>query len=52
MVGIYGAHPEATKISGIVTIVFAALGLYRGAADLVAFTFKRPVLPVGHLHAG
>ncbi len=52
MVGIYGAHPEATKISGIVTIVFAALGLYRGGADLVAFTFKRPVLPVGHLHAG
>ena len=52
MVGIYGAHPEATKISGIVTIVFAALGLYRGGADLVAFTFKRPVLPVGRLHAG
>ena len=52
MVGIYGAHPEATKISGIVTIVFAALGLYRGGADLVAFTFKHPVLPVGHLHAG
>ena len=51
MAGIYGAHP-ATKISGIVTIVFAALGLYRGGADLVAFTFKRPVLPVGHLHAG
>jgi len=51
MVGIYGAHPEATKISGILTIVFAALGLYRGGADLVAFTFKRPVLPVGHLRA-
>jgi hypothetical protein len=30
----------------------AVLGPYRGGADLAAFTFKCPVLPVGHLNGG
>ena len=49
MIGIHGANENLVHASGYVTVVFAALGLYRGAADIIADTFGRPVLPVFRL---
>jgi len=40
-----------TKAGGWVTIAFAVLAWYHAAADLVNFTFRRAVVPVGHIHA-
>jgi len=38
-----------TKAGGWVTIAFAVLAWYHAAADIINFTFKRPVLPLGKL---
>jgi succinate-acetate transporter protein len=38
-----------TKIGGWCTIAFALLAWYHAAADVIAATFGRPVLPVGPL---
>lgn len=38
-----------TKAGGWVTLAFAVLAWYHAAADMIAFTFGRPVLPVGEI---
>jgi succinate-acetate transporter protein len=38
-----------TKAGGWVTLAFAVLAWYHAAADMVNFTFKRAVLPVGRI---
>jgi len=40
---------EWTKAGGWVTIVFAVLAWYHAAADMINFTFRRRVLPVGKI---
>jgi succinate-acetate transporter protein len=45
--GIHGDHEGMVHVSGYLTIVVAALGLYHGAAGLLAFTWERDVLPLG-----
>jgi len=38
-----------TKLGGWVTIIFAVLAWYHAAADIINFTFGRPVLRVGKI---
>lgn len=40
-----------TKAGGWVTLAFAVLAWYHAAAEMINFTFKRSVLPVGHVSA-
>lgn len=45
-IGIGGGYTGATKAGGWVTLVFAVLAWYHAAADIIASTFRRTVLPV------
>jgi succinate-acetate transporter protein len=49
MLGVHGGHPGLVHTSGVLTCALAVLGWYRGAADVLADAYKRPVLPIGHL---
>jgi succinate-acetate transporter protein len=47
-----GVHSGSTGLvhtSGYLTLLFALLGWYHGAADVICFTFGRRLLPVGSL---
>ena len=39
------------EAGGWVTVAFAILAWYHAAADMVNFTFKRSVLPLGRIGA-
>ncbi|HEY1775468.1 MAG TPA: acetate uptake transporter [Solirubrobacteraceae bacterium] len=48
--GFSGGHTSLIKAGGWVTVAFAILAWYHAAADMINFTFKRTLLPVGHLN--
>jgi succinate-acetate transporter protein len=49
--GFSGGHTSLIKAGGWVTVAFAILAWYHAAADMVNFTFKRPMLPLGRIGA-
>ena len=49
MLGVHGGNSGLVHSSGYVTLAFAILGWYHGAADVIGHTFGRKVLPVGPL---
>jgi succinate-acetate transporter protein len=50
-IGAAGDHADITKAGGWVTIAFAILAWYHAAADMVNFTFRRSIAPLGRLAA-
>lgn len=48
-IGTESGSADWTKAGGWITLAFAVLAWYHAAADMINFTFKRPVLPVGRI---
>jgi len=48
-IGAQSGSVDWTKAGGWITLVFAVLAWYHAAADMIKFTFGRPVLPVGRI---
>lgn len=49
ILGVHFGDTGLEHVSGYLTLAFAALGWYHGAADVIGFTFGRSVLPTGSL---
>ena len=49
MLGVHGSSTGLVHASGYLTLLFAVLGWYHGAADVIGFTFGQKLLPVGSL---
>ena len=49
MLGVHGGSTGLVHTSGYLTMLFALLGWYHGAGDVIGFTFGRKLLPVGSL---
>jgi succinate-acetate transporter protein len=49
--GFSGAHTSLIEAGGWVTVAFAILAWYHAAADMINFTFKRALLPLGRIGA-